>query len=241
MTTLVSPPEQMWHTMPGWGIVANLIPPEIVAARRLATLRKVIVVALVAVLLLAGAGFGYAYWQVHRASNQLAAEKGHTTSLLAQQQRYGEIVRINSDITHIQGQLQTLLGSDVDVPTLMVRVLAVHPPGTTLSQATLTLNAGSTSQSNQAAAGTGAGMLDASGQTHIGTIALTGQTTGLPAVAAYVTALAALPGVVAVYPTSQQNNGKVVQFTIQLTLTDELLSHRYAAPAAGGTNPGGTR
>ena len=241
MTITVSPPEQKWHTMPGWGIVANLIPPEIVAARRVATVRKLIVVALVGVLLLAGAGFGYGYWQKHRASNQLAAEQARTTSLLAQQQRYSGIVRINNEITQIQGQLQTLLGADVDVPTLMVRLLAVRPAGTTLSQVTVTLDAGSTTQSNQAAGGSGAGVLDASGQTHIGTIALTGQTTGLPAVAAYVTGLAGLPGIVAVYPTSQQNTGKGVQFTIQLTLTDELLSHRYAAPAAGGTNPGGTR
>ena len=35
--------QQLWSTMPGWGIVADLTPPELIASRRLRLLRKLLI------------------------------------------------------------------------------------------------------------------------------------------------------------------------------------------------------
>ena len=62
MTTLMARPgngDTLWASMPGWGIVADLTPPELVESRRLKALRKLIAVCLGAVVLLLRAA-GYA-------------------------------------------------------------------------------------------------------------------------------------------------------------------------------------
>ena len=46
--------------MPGWGIVADLTPPELIAARGLRVLRKRIVAALVVIVLLCAGGYVWA-------------------------------------------------------------------------------------------------------------------------------------------------------------------------------------
>ena len=50
--TMTSPPVQLWSAMPGWGIAADLTPPEIINARQLKLLRKLLGGGLVALLVL---------------------------------------------------------------------------------------------------------------------------------------------------------------------------------------------
>jgi hypothetical protein len=68
------------------------------------------------------------------------------------------------------------------------------------------------------------GTLDSSGQPHIGTITVGGSVRSVTAVAAYARALAKLPGIVEVFPTSAQANGGRIDYTIEMTMTDQLLT-----------------
>ena len=61
MTTMATP-QQIWNTMPGWGIVADLTPPELIATRRLRLLRKLLAAGLsVLLVLLVAATLALAY------------------------------------------------------------------------------------------------------------------------------------------------------------------------------------
>jgi Tfp pilus assembly protein PilO len=236
-TATLSSPKELWSSMPGWGIVADLLPPEILAARRVRVLRKRIITALVAVAVLCVAGYGYAFWQAHKASAALESEQAVTAQLQQQQRRYAEVVKIQGSITAVGKQVGTLLANDVDFATLMDSIIRQLPAGVILSQMSVTLDA-VTAKSTTGGVAVGGGALDTSGRKHIGSILLTGQASDLAQVAAYVDKLTATPGLVGVFPTSQQVTGKAVQFSLQVVPTDQLLSHRYD-PTNTATNTGG--
>src|SRR6476659_3478522 len=115
MTATATQPKQLWATMPGWGITANLLPPEIIAARRVRVVRKAVVAAIIAVVLLGAGGYTYAYLQNRNASDGLATQQNRTTELQSQQRKYDEVVRISGDVTQIKSVLAGLLTQDVDL------------------------------------------------------------------------------------------------------------------------------
>lgn len=222
MTTIERPVE-LWSTMPGWGIVANLTPPELIAARKLKTIRKALLVGL-ALLLVIGIGcYTMAFLSHRAAASDLSDEQARTTQLQAQQHKYQRAVQVQNSITGVQSQLGGLLKYDVDQAALVERIRAKLPPNMTISALTITIDAAP----GTTAAPIGAGSLDASGSTHIGTVALAGNEQHISDVAAYVNALATLPGVVAPYPGSSTVTETAVQWSAQLTLTGDLLTHRY--------------
>lgn len=225
MTLTAPPASQLWSTMPGWGITSNLLPPELIAARRLRVVRKMIVAALVLVVALGAAGYGYGMYQQSGAQSALSAEQARTAQLLVQQQKYQEVVTISGSIAQIKGQLATLMTGDVDVAKLVGVVAARQPHGGSITQ----LQATVVSDPTQPSTDSGASVFDSSGQTHIGTMSITGTARNMPEVAAFVNQLGKAPGIVGVFPTSQTTSTHAVQYTIQLTLTDKLLTHRFDA------------
>lgn len=233
MTTMQ--PRELWSTMPGWGIVANLIPPELLQARRARALRKLVTAALCLLLLLAGAGTGFAMYRGHEASQSLAAEQSRTSQLIVEQNRYGAVTRIQGDVGQVRTQLATLMGMDVDTAKLIVALIGQLPQGATVTQLALTIAAPSPTAANNS----GASALDTSGQPHIGTVTITGQARTVADVALYVVKLAGVQGVVSPYPTTNTVNDTGTQFTVQFSINNSLLSHRYdassTAPAGSAT------
>lgn len=215
--------------MPGWGIVANLTPSELIASRKLKTIRKALLAGL-ALLMVIGIGLYTLAVLAHRsAASALDGEQARTSQLLAQQHKYQRGVQVQHSITQVQTQLGGLLTYDVDQAALVARIRAKLPAQMTISALTITIDAGP----GTTAAPIGAGSLDASGSTHIGTVALTGNEQHISDVAAYVNALSTLPGVVAPYPGSSTVTDTAVQWSAQLTLTAGLLTHRYDTAKKG--------
>lgn len=247
--TLTAPPvpestAQLWSTMPGWGITANLLPPEVIAGRRLTVIRKIIGGVLAAVVVMGGAGYAYAFIEQRSAESDLSAEQAKTTSLMDEQRKYGEVVTLTGAIAGIDAQLATLMASDVDTTKLVDALAARLPHGAAITQLQLNLDAAgeqtASTPTSSSTASQGGGALDTSGQTHIGSLTVTGTAASMADIASFMNQLGTLPGVVGVYPTSQGKNasGPGAQFTIQMTLTDELFTHRYDNTTAA-TAPGG--
>lgn len=231
--TAIDQPRDLWSTMPGWGIVANLLPPEVVSARRVRAIRKRMIVVLIAVIMLAAAGYGYAFWKAQSAQNSLSAEQSRTVTLQAQQHRYAAVTQIHTDVAQVNTQLGKLMSNDVDVPTLIDQMVAKMPPGMALTQVTVNITAGSQQGTT---IGVGGASLDTSGGKHIGTVSLTGNAAHLADVATFVDGLSALPGVVDVTPTSNTaatDKGSTSKFSIQLNLTDAVLTHSFDSAKAG--------
>jgi hypothetical protein len=232
MTTMQ--PRELWSTMPGWGIVANLIPPELLQARRAQALRKLVTAGLCVLLLLAGVGGGYAKLRAHEAAQSLAAEQSRTSQLVVEQNRYSTVTRIQGDVAQVRVQLAVLMGMDVDATELVEAVLLQLPTGATVNQLSVTIAAPTLTSTNN----TGASALDTSTQPHIGTIAMSGQARSVADVAQLVSKLGALKGVVDPYPTTNTVNDTGTQFTIQMAVNNSLLSHRYDASSTGSAGSG---
>lgn len=221
----------LWSTMPGWGIVANLLPPEVVSSRRVRAIRKRMMFVLIAVLVLAAAGYGYAFWQARSAESSLTAEQSRTTQLAVQQHRYAAVTEIHTNVSNVNSQLSKLMVGDVDVPALVEHIAGELPPGTALNEVTVTLGSGTQQNGSSSSLS-----LDTSGRSHIGTVSLLGTATHLADVATFVDALNGVTGLVDVTPISNaaaSDKGTASKFTVQLNLTAEVLTHEFDSSKAG--------
>jgi type IV pilus assembly protein PilN len=221
MTTAVRPKE-LWNTMPGWGIIVDLTPPELIAARKVRVVRRALAVGLVIVLLLSLAAFGYAWTQKRSAADDLASVQNDTTRLQSEQNRYGNVVRIQSATKQIQSQIAGLMAADVDSAQLLGQIRAQLPANMIIGQLSVVANESSTSNSSA-----GGALLDGSGLVHIGTVSLSGTAKRLTDVATFVDRLGTIKGIVQPYPADTVMLGSTVTFSLQLTLTSDLLTHTY--------------
>jgi len=233
MTTMQ--PRELWSTMPGWGIVANLIPPELVQARRVRALRRLVAAVLSLLLVLAAGGYALAWYRNHQAADSLAAEQTRTSQLIAQQARYGEVTQIQGNVTKVRTELAILMGLDVDAAGLVGSLLAQLPPGSSITQLAVTVAPPTATAPNNI----GASGLDTSGQLHIGIVTMSGVARTVGDVAVLVDRLSAVKGVVAPYPSTNTVNDTGTQFTIQLSINDNLLTHRFDLSAAGSSSAAG--
>ncbi len=221
--------------LPGWAIAADLIPPEILTARRGKAVRRLVLIALAGVLLLCAAGSVLAYRHTASTSAALQDEQGQSAALRGHQQRFADVVSVQGRLGSVRAQLAALLADDVDFGSLAAQVDGARTAGVRLAQLTAVLTAGAGPGAAAPAAPSSLGSLDASGRAHLGTLTLTGTAASLPDVARYTDRLARIRGVVAANPVSEQRTADGVQFTIELTLTDALLTGRYAAGRPGGS------
>jgi hypothetical protein len=224
--------QQSWNARPGWGIAANLTPPELISSYRLRRIRERILLAVCLVALFAAAGFAYGFWRAHQADEDLSAARGQTGTLQHQADQYGSVTRIQGSVTQVRAKLATLLAGDVDVSTLIGRLRAAAPSGITISALTVTID-------DPAATGSTVGngpvaSLDTSGAKHIGTVLVDGTGRSIDDLPRLVDAVAALPGVVDVLPTSNATQAVGTKFTLTLTLTDRLFTHRFDVTAPTG-------
>jgi hypothetical protein len=233
MTTMQ--PRELWSTMPGWGIVANLIPPEVLQARRVRAVRKVMAYALCVLILLAGAGYSFAWYRSQQAADALSAEQSRTSQLLVQQKRYADVTLLQGSVAGVRTELSHLLAGDVDMSVLVASILTQLPAGATVSQLAVTMSAPGGKQATANLA-SGTGSLDTSGHPHIGLISITGQAARVSDVSTLVDRLSVLPGFIDPYPTSNTMNDKGTLYTVQFSVNDKLLSHRYDVTSKTGGN-----
>jgi hypothetical protein len=229
MTTMTRPAE-LWNTMPGWGIAADLTPPELINSRQIKVIRRWITVIIAVAMLVCLAGFAVASRRQAAAAGALDRERAQTRSLQSQARKYDGITKIQGTVSEVQSQVAKLMGGDVDLVTLLARVRTELPRTMTIVAETVTI---SLSAVGSAGSTTGA---DISGHQIIGNISLSGNADRIVNLSAYVLRLQAIDGVVDVLPLS--NAGKAgdetVHYTVTLNLTDKLLSHRFDHSISGG-------
>lgn len=212
----------IWNSMPGWGLAANLTPPELLDKRSLAALRRRIAAAVLVCVVLIVAGYAFGRTRISSAEDELHAAQSRAAALHVQQAKYSRVTLTKTQIAQIHQQLSVVLQRDVDLGPLLGRLDTVRPNGVTLTGADLTVDTG-------AAGASMTGSLDGSGLTHIGKVQLTATGRQLTDASAYAVALAKVPGVVDVLPTSNATqNGAGTEFTITFSLTSKALSGRYA-------------
>ena len=79
---------------PGWGIAADLIPPELINARQLKVLRKLLALGVVALLIACAGGYYLAARENSSATSALASVQDRTAQLQAEGRGYADVVAI---------------------------------------------------------------------------------------------------------------------------------------------------
>lgn len=221
--TVVTRTQQQWNARPGWGIAADLTPPELVTARRLQKQRKVIAVALAVLLVLCGAGYVISIRQHASARDSVTLARDETATLQAQTKAYANVTQIETKTSKINQQLAVVLASDVDFAKLL-RTLRGQLPGTmTIKTVSVSL-----------ATGAGATVAPTGGHAVIGTVILGGSALTYVDVSHYVDTLSTTAGIVDVVPTSAQASKSGVQYNVTFNITNQLLTHRFDHASSGG-------
>jgi type IV pilus assembly protein PilN len=233
ISALLTPPppdNRMWNSMPGWGIAADLTPPELIAERHLRVLRKLIVAALALLVLVCAGGYVLAVQQHSTAADVRDAITARTEQLQQQLQNksFRNVVQIQGTVAQVQGQVATLMKNDVDLPALLGKVRVALPARMVIKTLTVTLTPAGTP-----AAGAPTPTLDTSGHVVIGTVIVGGLSRSIDDLPTYVDRLAKVKGISNLVPTSNQNDTGGVKFSLAFAITDRLYSHRYDVSTTG--------
>jgi Tfp pilus assembly protein PilN len=236
MATILMPPEPAAPAEQAprmLTIAVNLLPPEIVGSRRGRQARRRVISALAAFTVLLGAGFGAASYQTSLARSELSSAQSDVERLSRQQKPFGELIGAQNESRAIGTQLSVLLAGDLQWSNLLSSVQAATPQGVQLTELS-----GALTPANGAGAGNGSAssrLPGTSAEKLIGTLTITGTSTGKPAVAAYLDTLATLPGLANPLLVSAAPQNGVFTFVARLDVTGSALGGRFTATNGNGS------
>jgi hypothetical protein len=222
----------LWQTRPGWGIAVDLTPVEVVNTRKVRSLKKLIVAGLALIVVLCvGATFVTLLDKVD-AQDGYDEAAAATADLQAQAAKYTDITAMQTTTSQVEAQVATLMSNDVDIVNLMARIRTALPAGVSISNETVALALQTATDAAADPAADPAAAPAAPGTTIIGSVTLVGSGGAIKDLAAFVTNLIKLKGVVDVVPTSTSKIETGIDYTLSLNITDALYTHRFDAAAA---------
>jgi len=242
MATTLKPPKPAWSTermlriLP---IAANLLPLEIIDSRRVRKVRRIVLAALVAFVVLLAGWFAQVSYQTSAARRNLTTAEGDAERLLRQQRAFDDVVGTRAESEAIGAQLSSLLATDLRWSRILSSLRRAAPPGVMVTGAFSAL----TARSNAAAPGAGSGagsnaagsqLPSTSGEKSIGTLTITGSGVSKAEVAAYLDALAKVPGLGNPLLSAVTLQNGVLNFTVRLDIASSALGGRYTSASRDG-------
>lgn len=227
MTALLTRPETPSGRggIPGWDIVADMTPRELVNSRWIAVLQRRIAAGLLLVIVLCAVGFAHASLLNRAATEQEETAAARTIYLRRSAAQYEGITRIETTVSDLNSQLTSLMANEVNVARIIASIRRSLPRSMSITSISVSLDASGGVDSSD--------VLDGSGRPTIGTVNISGSGRALDDLPAFVDGLSAVPGFGDVVPTSNQVSDGKAQFSTVVTLTDQLYSHWYDATKAG--------
>lgn len=207
-------------------IFADLLPEEIINARRGTRARRRVIAALVGLTVLMAVWYGLAHYHTYLAAESVVAAEDGTRRLTRQQSEYDNVVKAQADAQAVSAQLAKLLANDLQWSALLASLQAAAPDGVTIT---------TVSGSVGVAAEAGAPAGSSAGSPPVGVLTVSGTAPSKPAVAAYVDALATVPGTANPLLSDASQNLEKVQFTVRLELTKAALAGRFTPTKEAGT------
>ena len=220
---------------------ANLMPDEVIDARRTDVVRRRVVIGLGTLLVFILAGFASAWLQTSSSKGDLSDQQHRTQALLDQQHVYAPLVAAQAQTAAINTKLTQLMVGDVRWQNMLATIRGDAPAGvgvTSVSSQITTAAAG-----NTAAAACSAliySALNGTGKTPIGTLTVIGTANNKDQVAGYGDKLAGVTGLVTPVVTNYNATARPFTFTITAIITSDALGGRYhvatapTAPTQGG-------
>lgn len=220
-------------------IAADLLPEEIVAARRVRRRRFVSISTLVVVVVGLGAWYGVARYQTARAERALEQAQSQVHRLQRQQGAFAEVISAQNQSQAIRGQLATLLAEDLPWSPVLAELRDAAPKGVQVVAVSGVLTAASADGGIRAAGGgTGASSQgsDGRGEKPVGTLTVSGAAESRTGVAAYVDAVAGLPGLGNPLLGDMITQDGELHFTVRVEITRAALGGRYTAKTDAKTD-----
>ncbi|SHH61622.1 Tfp pilus assembly protein PilN [Jatrophihabitans endophyticus] len=202
---------------------ANLMPPEVVGKRRIGWLRRRLGVALLALVVLVGAGYAFARQQTDVAHDDLAAAQDRSTALTHQVSGFDALLATQAKTTQLSDQLATVMATDLQWSRLLGQLNRIAPAGLTVTQVQGQLTDGTAATT----APTGTTMTAPGGAQVIGTLTISGTARDYRSVATYLDALAKVRGLALVDPGALATDQGRSTFTATASLTEKILGGRY--------------
>ena len=212
-------------------ISANLLPEEVVAARRARRTRSWVFVVVAIVAALCASWFALALHQKHDAQEELNAANATVADLRSGQKEFDETLKVQSDTKLLNQQLRAAMANDLDWAALLATLRnAGAPSHISVAGVNGQLNDAKSTESTT-------NVLPGSATDTVGTLVVTGSGPDKKAVAAYVDALGKQSVVTNPYVTSvASDTGGGVTFSLRLDIERAALCGRFTTACK---TPGG--
>ncbi|HEU5110612.1 MAG TPA: PilN domain-containing protein [Micromonosporaceae bacterium] len=208
-------------------IAADLLPAEVVDARRGRRARRLVLSSLAALVLVLGGLYAATVLETAVARTELNEAEDRARALSDQQKRYADVVGVQQESEAIEAQLATLMANDLRWSAVLASLRSAAPAGVRLTN----VSAGLDAPGNQAAP-ENAAQLPTSAKP-IGDIDITGSADTKPQIAAYVDALARTPNLADPYLSNVTEDNQELQFTLRVSITESALGGRFTPEKEG--------
>ena len=210
-------------------IAADLLPEEVVVARRARRIRGWVVAVVAFVLIPLSGWYVLADREATLANEQLEAATSEQVSLQREQAKHSGVVTVRTDTDEITKQLTTLLANDLPWASLLD---TLRTTGDRSGVAVAGIS-GALNDPDSGRPTTGAALPSTSGSATIGTLTITGTAPDKPTVAKYVDALGTLRTVANPYVTSvSKEDSGTYSFNLSVDITSEALCGRFTTKCA---------
>jgi Tfp pilus assembly protein PilN len=199
-------------------VEANLLPVEIVEARRGRLARRVVVTALVLVTILTTAWYGQARYQTSVTQETLRLTEEDAQRVQEQQQDFPDLIATRAESQAIQTRLSGLLAGDLQWSRLLFSIRVQAPDGIRVTGVVGALH-DDTAATEAAAARTPDAV--------IGRLTVTGISGDRAALAAFVDRLGRIEGLTNPLLNSATIVEGSTQFSVQLDITTKALASRF--------------
>lgn len=207
-------------------VAANLLPSEIIDARRMRKVRRMVIFTIIPFLAMLAGWYVLASVQTSLAERDLAQAEDGVQFLQQQQKKFSEVTRARAESADIGEQLKTLFAGDIAWAELVRPLQSVAPEGIVLTDVSA-LKATSGSAGAQPAGGTVA--------EPVGLLTVSGRAPSKAVAASYVDALGRVHGLANPLLTSAVNKDGLLQFTVQVDITADAVGGRYTAASDKGS------
>jgi mRNA-degrading endonuclease toxin of MazEF toxin-antitoxin module len=198
----------------------DLLPPEIYRERAAAVIRRRLLIGVFGVIAIVAVSTGASTVLALQAQGQLTDEQARTSSLLAEQTKYIEVRSVQSKVALVQAAQQVGVSTEIDWKKYLDGAQAILPP--TVKIATVTLDSASpvAIYAQPTAPLQGA---------RIATVTFSAESTVLPDVPTWLTALATLPGFADALPGSVALDPRTGIYTVVITMhvNDSAYAKRF--------------
>lgn len=202
----------------------NLLPPEVQTARSLRTTKRWLAAGLAAVLVLLAVGYGGAHLVRGAADAQLADAQAETARLKAEEAKYAEVVQVLKAVEDTELAREIGMSTETRWKTYVDAITAVLPAGVSVESFILV------GASPTTAPPVPTDPLQTPG---VGSITFEGRTKTMPDTAAWLDALASVPGFadpwVSAVSVTEEEGGVFYSVSTSVQLTPSTFLHRFSA------------